>query len=72
MELKINTPVVTRLPVLEVDGLKAGTYRFQLCVFDDQGNKSRPDEVTVTVSYRTVVTPITPITPLRPITPIRR
>ena len=71
MELKVNTAVVTRLPVLEVDGLKAGTYRFQLCVYDEQGNKSRPDKVTVTVAYRTIVTPIRP-TPLRPIVPIFR
>jgi len=64
MLLKVNTPVITRDAVLKVDGLQVGTYRFQLCIFDEQGNKSRADVVSVTVAYRTIIRPITPVIPL--------
>lgn len=57
-QLEINKPVVTRVSVLDVDGLKAGTYRFQLRVFDDAGNVSQPDIVSVQVVYRAVLNPL--------------
>ena len=48
-KLEVNKPLMTREPNLSVDGLKAGQYRIQLRVFDDTGNVSRPDIVTVEV-----------------------
>jgi|GEM_PF-6850175 long-subunit fatty acid transport protein len=53
-QLEFNEPVKTRAPALEIDGLKAGTYRFQLRVFDDTGNVSLPDIVSVKVAYRVI------------------
>jgi len=47
--LERNKPLTTRESSLKIDGLKAGKYRIQLRVFDDTGNISRPDIVTVDV-----------------------
>jgi hypothetical protein len=53
--LKYNKPVETRESTLQIDGLKAGTYRFQLRVFDDKGNVSQPDIVSVQVTARRII-----------------
>lgn len=48
-----NVPVVTRAEFVRVDpGLPVGQHRFRLVVVDDQGNRSRPAEVVVSVLRR--------------------
>ncbi len=71
VQLRVNTPVITRTDVLEVDGMRAGTYRFALCAIDDQGNKSLPDIATVRVTFREIITPVRPVRPIVPIVPVR-
>ena len=44
-----NQPVTTREPMVVVERLPAGRHRFRLIVEDDEGNRSAPDEVIVTV-----------------------
>lgn len=49
-ELKPNVALVTESATLVVENrLAPGTYRFRLRVFDDAGNASAPDELTVRV-----------------------
>jgi len=48
-KLEFNEPLITRESNLLVDGLKVGQYRLQLRVFDDAGNVSRPDIVSIEV-----------------------
>ena len=45
----VGQPLQTTEPVVIVDGLKAGSYRFQLEVLDAAGNRSRPAQLIVTV-----------------------
>ena len=47
----LNKPIVTREPFITVDNkLNAGRYLFQLVVVDEQGNKSKPSSIIVTVN----------------------
>jgi hypothetical protein len=55
----IGRPVTTDVPGIEVDGLPAGSHRFQLVVVDDDGMRSQPDQIVVLVRDR-VLTPIDP------------
>jgi hypothetical protein len=42
--------VITRRPFVTVDGgLRPGRYYFQLVVVDEQGNRSRMDQVLVSI-----------------------
>lgn len=52
--LEVNKPLMTRESILKLDGLEAGQHRIQLRVFDDAGNVSRPDIVTIDVK-RTLI-----------------
>jgi len=61
----IGKPVTTDTPVVEVDaGLAVGSHRFQLVVVDDNGLRSKPDEIVVLVRGRIVLDP--PIVVTRP------
>ncbi len=70
--------VETEEPVIKVDpGLKEGRYVFQLTVIDQDGNKSRPAQITVVVKRDIVIIDprlIDPIIrePIIPIDPIIR
>jgi len=44
-----NVPIESTAAQIEVEGLAAGTHRFQLVVVDDSGNQSQPDTATVSV-----------------------
>jgi hypothetical protein len=53
-EFKLNTPIETSDPTIEVtvsptDPLPIGPLRFQLVVFDEQNNPSRPAFLEVTI-----------------------
>lgn len=50
--LVTGKPQITKVPYLKLDGLKAGTYRFQLRVFDSVGNVSNADMVTIKIGTR--------------------
>ncbi len=50
-QLEYNKPFETRTSTLQIDGLKAGVYRFQLQVIDDAGNVSNPDIAKVRVQW---------------------
>lgn len=57
----LNVPIVTSTPTIAVEGLPAGTHRFQLIVEDDSGNRSQPSFGTVTVLGRApVITSVSP------------
>lgn len=45
-----NVPVLTSEPTIQVEGLKAGTHRFQLIVEDEFGNRSAPSFGLVSVT----------------------
>ena len=45
----IGKPVTTDTPGVEVDGLPAGSHRFQLVVEDNDGLRSQPDQIVVLV-----------------------
>ena len=47
--LEANKPLMTDTPSLQIDGLKDGVYYFQLRVFDDVGNVSFPDIISIEV-----------------------
>ena len=70
--------VETEEPLIKVDpGLKEGRYVFQLTVIDQDGNKSRPAQITVVVKRDIVIIDprlIDPIIrePIIPIDPIIR
>lgn len=52
-QLVPNQPLRTRVPTITVDGnLPIGRHRFQLVVVDNDGNRSAPDEVVVTIVRR--------------------
>jgi hypothetical protein len=69
MRLPLNQTIETREPTIEVDpGLEPGRHRFQLEVFDEAGNRSRPAVVIVEIQ-RSIVEPTRPTDPL--IDPIR-
>ena len=47
---KPDQPIETEKPVVEVENkLEPGTYRFELIVIDDEGNKSAPALALVNV-----------------------
>ena len=53
-EFKINTPISTDQPVIEVTltpdkPLSVGTHIFELVVEDDAGNQSAPDQLRVVI-----------------------
>lgn len=51
----VNQPIDTREPRIAVDPpLAVGMHRFQLEVFDQAGNRSRPDIVTIEVRTDTL------------------
>lgn len=70
--------VETEEPVIKVDpGLKEGRYVFQLTVIDQDGNMSRPAQITVVVKRDIVIIDprlVDPIIrePIIPIDPIIR
>jgi len=46
----LQKAIITDTPIIKVDaGLKAGSYRFQLVVIDNEGNVSIPDERQVEI-----------------------
>jgi hypothetical protein len=50
-QFRPNQTHVTTEPVIQVDaGLVPGTYRFQLIVVDDAGNRSAPAVQTVQIT----------------------
>lgn len=50
MTLEPNKPFESSRPAIVVDaGLRPGDYRFQLIVVNDQGQRSLPVEVVVTI-----------------------
>lgn len=57
-KLETNKPLVTRESSVQIDGLKAGRYRIQLRVFDDAGNVSNPDIVSISVQRLIVPVPV--------------
>ncbi len=68
---ELNKPVTSDRPNITVDaGLPPGQYRFRLEVEDQSGNRSRSDEVVVTV-FRPVIGPVGPLGPVI-VTPINR
>jgi len=51
MKFEPNKPFESTKPTVVVDGgLRPGTYRFQLVVFNAAGRPSQPTEVVVTVT----------------------
>ena len=49
-KFEINKPITTKEARVKVDaGLKPGEHRFQLEVFDSQGNKSKPALIRVLI-----------------------
>lgn len=56
----IGQPITTDVPGIEVDGLPAGSHRFQLVVVDNAGLRSKPDQVVVLVRGRIVLPPVDP------------
>ena len=56
-----NVPVVTSEPTIQVEGLKAGTHRFQLIVEDEFGNRSAPSFGLVSITDRApLITSVSP------------
>ena len=56
MRLEPNVPFTTPEPKIVIDaGLRPGTYRFQLVVVGQSGQKSRPIEVSVDITLDRVI-----------------
>lgn len=55
----IGKPITTDVGGIEVDGLPAGSHRFQLVVEDRNGVRSQPQQIVVLVRDR-VLPPIDP------------
>lgn len=61
----IGKPITTDVPGIEVDGLPAGSHRFQLVVEDNSGVRSQPDQIVVLARGR-VLPPVDPPIIVRP------
>ena len=54
-DFKLKPAYVTKAPTIQVDaGLEIGSHRFQLVVVDENGNRSKPDEIVVTIFRPTI------------------
>ena len=62
----IGKPITTDVAGIEVDGLPAGSHRFQLVVEDNDGLRSQPDQIVVLVRGRVVLPPVDPPIIVRP------
>ena len=58
-------PITTDVAGIEVDGLPAGSHRFQLVVEDNNGVRSKPDQIVVLMRGR-VLPPVDPPIIVRP------